>query len=458
VALTHALAAVVAARDAQLIALHLNHGLRGSDADRDEAFCRALCKQLNVPVRTARVDVRAVAAGERLSLEDAARKCRFRWFAAMAGACQAQAVFLAHHADDQAETVLLRLLRGAGVHGLAGMRVESHFRGMRVVRPWLAVRRSAIEAYLRAHGLRSRIDASNRDVAHDRNWVRHTLLPLLAEHGGGDMVPRLTRTAQVCRRIDTYVAGRAAQKWRECGRESLLGLHVACESFQALEPAVQSALVKHMLAELGLASRDLNHAAIDSVRDCAASSRKPAGTLPHGLQAFVAYRQLYLGAGRPTRVKPQLLEPGVPAWVTTWCQLELTPVEQQGEPLSDNGEAWRDVCLGERGVIMEQYASLPENAAVAVRQRHAGDRYRPVNGMERKVKDLLIDAGVPQVLKQSIPLVTVDDRPAWLAGWRIAEEVKVRRGMGVWRLRARVWQGDNTEFRRQESEHPTLDT
>jgi tRNA(Ile)-lysidine synthetase-like protein len=85
---------------------------------------------------------------------------------------------------------------------------------------------------------------------------------------------------------------------------------------------------------------------------------------------------------------------------------------------------------------MEQYATLPEEARIAVRHRRAGDRYEPVNGAARKIKDLLIDAGIPQCMKECIPLLTIDGEPAWLAGWRIAERFKTRAGGKVWRLTA----------------------
>jgi tRNA(Ile)-lysidine synthase len=174
VALLDALALLRAPLGFRLVAAHLDHGLRPGSAD-DAAFCAELCARLGVPLRRGTADVRARAAHEGAGLEAAARRERYLYLRRVRREEQAAAIAVAHTRDDQAETLLLRLLRGAGATGLAAMRVR---RG-RLLRPLLAVPRAEVIAHLRARGLEWREDPSNADPTHLRNRVRHELLPYL---------------------------------------------------------------------------------------------------------------------------------------------------------------------------------------------------------------------------------------------------------------------------------------
>jgi tRNA(Ile)-lysidine synthase len=164
----------------RLALAHVNHGIRGKDAKADEAFVRELGETWGVPIFIRRVDVPAAAKREGRSLEDAARKLRYRALAQLARKHGFPLVAVAQHADDQAETVLLHLLRGTDPKGLAGMPERRPLaEGVELVRPMLVLTRADVQAYLKFYGLRSRFDKSNRDLDRTRNWVRKKLLPLL---------------------------------------------------------------------------------------------------------------------------------------------------------------------------------------------------------------------------------------------------------------------------------------
>ncbi len=171
-----------------LSAAHVHHGLRGEEADGDEAFVRALCVRLEVPLMVFRVDTAARQASEGEGLEEAARELRYAALRGLMAEGKADVIATAHTLDDQAETVVMKLLRGAWTEGLGGIspvvregsgpRVQGSNSG-RVVRPMLGVRRVEVEAYLRARGQAWREDSSNRDTVLTRNKVRHELMPML---------------------------------------------------------------------------------------------------------------------------------------------------------------------------------------------------------------------------------------------------------------------------------------
>jgi tRNA(Ile)-lysidine synthase len=192
VALADALASLRRRRGFRLVAAHLDHGLRPGSAD-DAEFCEVLCARLDVPLRTGRADVRARAARERGGLEQAARRERYAFLRRVRDEEAAAAIAVAHTRDDQAETLLLRLLRGAAATGLAGMRP----RAGDVVRPLLAASRQEVLAHLRERGLAWREDPSNADLAHRRNRVRHELIPYLEERFNPGIRAALARTASL---------------------------------------------------------------------------------------------------------------------------------------------------------------------------------------------------------------------------------------------------------------------
>lgn len=180
VCLLHFLKHLCGKKHFELVAVHVNHGLRGAAADADEKFCRVLCKKLDVPLITQKKAVRALAKKLDLSLEHAARKARYEAFARAAKKTGASKIALGHHLDDQAETVLLNMLRGTRAEGLCGIPVRRALnKNAEIVRPLLCITRAEVQEYLKENDLPSVTDQTNFDDAFTRNWIRHELLPLM---------------------------------------------------------------------------------------------------------------------------------------------------------------------------------------------------------------------------------------------------------------------------------------
>jgi len=182
-------------------AAHLHHGIRGREADQDQEFCDELCTRLDVSFITGRVDVPAIAARDRVSVEVAARRARQQFLADVRKARGADVVATAHTENDQAETVLLRLVRGAGGRGLAGIRPRRDH----VIRPLLPITRQELRADMVARGQQWREDATNADVAIPRNRVRHELLPYLSQHFNPAITRALARLADVARADEAWL-------------------------------------------------------------------------------------------------------------------------------------------------------------------------------------------------------------------------------------------------------------
>lgn len=234
----------------QLIVCHLDHKLRGAESAADAAFVRALARQRGLRCECASADVRAIAAKRKLSIETAAREARREFFQSAARKHRCRVLFLAHHADDQAETVLMNLFRGAGLAGVAGMaaRSDDSLEGITILRPLLGAPRAEIEAHARTRGLQFREDASNQSLEHARNRVRHELLPLAADIFAREPGPLLARFASIARADDACLDDAARQLLSKC-RVHEDGSLAISDDLKSSPPAITSRAIALWLAE-----------------------------------------------------------------------------------------------------------------------------------------------------------------------------------------------------------------
>ena len=233
---------------------HLNHQLRGEAADADERFCFALAASVNLPIDAGRADVRAQARDERRSIEDAARAARYAFLAEAAQRLDAVAVAVAHSRDDQAETFLLRLIRGSGSRGLGGIRPTAGL----IIRPLLDIRRLDLREYLAALGATFQEDATNADVSIPRNRVRHELLPYLEREFSPGISDVLAREAASAREDEEKLQAEAIDLAASIvltddspGGSRPSGFRLQAEALKALHPAIAARVARLALGRLG---------------------------------------------------------------------------------------------------------------------------------------------------------------------------------------------------------------
>ncbi|ABK99855.1 tRNA lysidine(34) synthetase TilS [Pelobacter propionicus] len=399
-----------------LVIAHLNHQLRGAESDGDELFCRSLAERYGLPFRSRSLDVAALARRQGLNLEDAGRRARLEFLEDVARSFHATAIALAHHADDQAETVLMRLLRGSGMTGLRGM----SFRGPGGrIRPLLNSRRCEIDAYLRARGLEHREDASNRDTAFLRNRIRHELLPLLEQYNPA-IRERLVGTAALLADEDDLLEGMAEDlAARAChfGSDS-----VSC-SLTRLEgepQALKRRLVRRILAHLTGNGEHVTRRHIQAMEDLMDSPR-PNATLNlfRGIRAVREYGTLRLSRGLPPEDLPHEARelPGPGRYILSdGSLLTLAPATAPPDP-----------------------ASLPATVALfdlekapfpwRVRTFTPGDRIAPfAMAGSKKVKELFMERRVPRDQRGRIPLIFCGDDLIWVCGLRTSRLAQLDAG------------------------------
>lgn len=279
---------------------HVNHGLRGAESQADEAAVRSLGERLGVPVRVRAIEPELLRQGcssrARPTLQEAARSLRYRALLELAAEADAECVATAHHADDQAETVLLRLLRGCGPDGLGGIPEISH--AGRVVRPLLSVPRAAICAYASASELEWREDRSNADARYARNRLRHRWLPGLA----GDFNPQLLRTignlAEAHRRDAEWIEAHVDREAARLFKPGADDLRIARGEWPELPEALARRLARRALVRLG-GGRDVSRTHLERFVDFLRHAKVGSGIeLPGGLRLDCERREFRLWRNR----------------------------------------------------------------------------------------------------------------------------------------------------------------
>lgn len=249
VALLHLLVRLRPSLRLTLYVVHVDHQLRAESAE-DAAFVQELAARFNVPAVIERRDVAALCRREGWSLEDGARRIRYQCFLESAARYSTRVVALAHTADDQAETVLMRVLRGSGLTGVAGIPVTRDAAGIRIVRPLLGCWRREIVAYLASAGLTARDDASNADRRFVRNRIRHELLPALSRDYNPNIKAALVQLAGHSRIDETYLQSAARRCWKRVARTSHGDVSLKLTTLARQPEALQRQLVRHALREI----------------------------------------------------------------------------------------------------------------------------------------------------------------------------------------------------------------
>ena len=402
VGLLHGLLSLTTELSLRLHVVHVDHGLR-PDSEDDAAFVTRLAAQLGVPADVVRV---SVPAGS--SLEAAARAARYEALDARARRLGAERIAVGHTADDQAETVLMRMLAGAGVRGLAGI---PPLRG-RIMRPLIETRRSQIVATLQAAGLHWIEDPSNRDPKFLRNRVRHELLPLLSAAYTGDVVTKLDRIARLCR--DTVGAIERVAR-RELGR-----LAVVTEGAVVLPHAALAELPRQVAAEvLRQAAADLGSRAPLRAWAHRGLARILASPPPRrafrlsGLVVEVSSGRIRLAVTDTGRLPArELVAPG---------RVEMPEIGRALEARIVNASGYR--IPRERHRVAFDAALVPSR--FRVRARRPGDRFAPFGGGDRRLKSFLIDEKIPRWERALLPLVEAEGRVLWVVGVRRSRQAPV---------------------------------
>jgi len=412
VALLHLLVRLRRTMELSLHAVYINHGLRPKAAAREEAFCRRLCKKLKVSLTVMREDIPSLSRREKKSVEETAREVRYRLYEQLADEHGYNKIALGHHADDNVETILFHIIRGAGRQGLLGIPIR---RG-RIIRPLLHRTKNEVLAYLKKAGLRYCVDNSNATLDYSRNYIRNRLLVDIRQRLNPSVDTALLNLAELTAAEEEFLASIVASRVKKVLRRTLGGkIELDLTLLRNYDVWVRRRVLRHCIS-VCLPGATFAREVVDRLDGLAMIGGKSI-SLPRGMQAELCGDKLVMYRRRAISYRYEL---------AIGARCRLTPlaatIRSRTMPAA-TAKLSRE--RRSRTVLLDAAKVAPP---LVVRNIKPGDRFRPL-GMKgaRKVSDYLTDRKVGRVYRDEIPLVCDNKGIVWLVGFEIADRVKVDR-------------------------------
>jgi tRNA(Ile)-lysidine synthase len=391
---------------------HFNHQLRGDESQGDQEFVAELAARFDVPFLCEAADTRRFAREKELSLEAAAREVRYNFFGRLIREKQLDRIATAHTVDDQAETVLLRIFRGTGTSGLAGILPKLKAGDGAVVRPFLSTSRAAVRDYLDTLKQPWREDSSNSEIVFMRNRVRHELLPMLKESFNPDVIEALCNLAEVARVEDEFWTPATAEAFVHCVDQG----RIDSDRFRNLPLAVRRRVIRLAGIQRGVA---MDFAHTERVLDLLAkgSNQERAVELPNGFRAVQSGHELWFETSKP-QAKPcgfthSLAIPGEVRIPELRIVVRTTVMAKT---------AALDGYNDDRRLALRRMPS-----ELLIRNWRSGDRFWPAHTRsERKVKELLVERHLPAREKAIWPVALAGDKIVWMRGFPVSSQFIAR--------------------------------
>ncbi len=391
----------------------LNHGIRGDSGASDAEFVGQMATKWRIPYTQGYIDVPLLAKDEQIGVEAAARKARYRFLSQVAREQNAETVAVAHHANDQAETILMHIIRGSGLNGLLGMQFVSPMPNnpaLRLIRPLLKLQRTDLEQYCLQNDLRFRHDKTNDDTDYQRNYIRHEIMPRL-NTVNPNVVGALLRLSDNVRVDEMYLDQQAVQFIEDNVEEAdnfwCVNLKVLSQQPLAIQRRFIMKAFNKLTDEVNSISSDHVTALISWMDGANVGSQLDLG---QGIQSRMGYELLYI------ETKNYLPSYKNYALIPEGTNKTIIHSESQSGTYNVNIEKQYGLQIGvadNLSSVDEQSVVIvyPQDAIVRLRTRVNGDRFRPkgMKGRSRKLKDWMIDRKIPRQIRDNIPLITINE-------------------------------------------------
>ena len=400
----------------KLAVAHVNHCLRGNESDEDEEFVKNYCKDINVDFYSIRIDVNSLAKEKGISCESAGREARYNFFMHVFSKINADKIALAHNANDQAETVMMRIMRGTGMEGLTGIKPV---RDSIYIRPLINITRDEIEDYCSREKILTRTDKTNFQNIYTRNKIRLDLFPYMNSTFDCDIIKSLDRLADTVRIDNDYIKKVCDEKYKKFCTKDDSKIIILKEAFSEHE-AVLSRILRKAIEEL---TGTLNNFEKKHIYDIINIQKHDTGKvvmLPKGFAALNNYGNIELlnydrlMENRFKTNKECVLHEGVNVLKEYSYKVWLRIIDNEGK-------------IDFKSSKNIKYFDLSKiNGDIKIRYRKEGDQFHPL-GLSgcKKIKDVLINLKVPAYKRNSIPLICFGSKIAWIVGYNISDEFKI---------------------------------
>lgn len=422
----------------ELLAVHVNHGLRGEEADRDQDFVVDLCREWSVPVRVYSVNIKKLSEKLGISEEEAGRTARYRIMENVRQKAYFDLIAVAHNRDDQAETVMMNILRGSGIDGICGIPAKRD----RIIRPLLNISREEIEKYLNENKISFCTDSSNKGLEYTRNRIRNELFPRIRELFEVDPVNQLVRLSKLALEDREFLEDTAKRLYDDIVVSDTGEVVLSAAGLRSLSDAMLKRIIRIAWERISSSRKNLEAVHVERIADlCRSGHTGQEVCLPKGFTAVISYDRLIFKKRGKKISRPFSY-----------------PVIREGRTMVYEVNGALDSKVLSREEFMEKgyQEKTKENSLVQffdldrlgngaeIRSRREGDRIRPYAGKagekghtvgEKKLKEYFIDKKIPADERDMIPLVALGNRVAWIIGMRTSDEFRAREDTkNIWML------------------------
>jgi tRNA(Ile)-lysidine synthase len=403
--------------DISLVAVHVNHGIR-QEAGEDQAFSEKLSEDLGIPIITVARDVPAMARQQGLSEEEAGRKARYEAFEEAAARYSSARIAVAHHQDDAAETLLLNLVRGSGLHGAGAIRPVRD----NIIRPLLCVSRSEIEEYLWDKGQAYCVDKTNLENDYSRNVIRNMVMPLLNEKVNLRAAEHLYRAAESFAEADRYIRDEAGRSFDKLAKEIPQGFRFPAEELLKLPDVIRQNVILLCFEKMTVARKDISFAHVEAVLRLLGSLEGSArADLPYGIVARRDYNELFIIKGETSQepgveinaLPPDGAETKIEIPVLGTAHIQVFAYNKEKVIPGDAYTKWFDYDRIQTAIF---------------RRRQPGDEISIEQGGKLKKKQLskfMTDEKIPRRVRDSMYILADGNQVLWVPGYRINAAYKI---------------------------------
>ncbi|MDR0879562.1 MAG: tRNA lysidine(34) synthetase TilS [Clostridioides sp.] len=417
VCLLHLLCRLKEEFDIDIYAAHLNHQIRGLDASLDALYVSKLCKEMGVAFFVKSIDIPAYCKEAGLSVEDGARKKRYEMFYELKEEIGADKIAIAHNMNDQAETILMRMMRGTGIQGLRGIEYE---RDDVLIRPLLDIPKSEVLEYCSKNSLEPRIDKTNLETVYTRNKIRLKLIPYMSDNFNSNVVESIVRMGNNIRVDSDFIERETMKAYSEIlsnRPQDKSRIEIDLEIYSKLDGAIKSRIVRHAIKDVLGDTNFMDQVHIEQVMSLEPDSKlEKMIVLPRGM---FAYRK----KGSIILTSEEIIEEKLEFCYNVPCNGFIK--------IRDIGKVVKTEVMG-----IERFKSLKVDkgskgfdlnrikGGIVIRNRQPGDKIKLAMG-NKKIKDLFIDMKIPKEDRCRIPIVLDEEGVMCVGDFRISEDYKI---------------------------------
>ena len=403
-----------------IVAAHLNHLLRGEDSFKDEEYAIDICNSMGIQCFVKRVDIDSYSKEHKLSSEMAGRSVRYDFFEEILKKEEFNKIATAHNANDQAETILFRLMRGTGLEGLGGIKVS---RDNKIIRPILCLTREEVEEYINLKNLNPRIDKTNFEKIYNRNKIRLDILPYMKENFNEDIIQTLNRMSVLIQKDNEFLESLSLSFYNKYCIEHNDYFIIKKEIFKEEEPIVNRVL-RRAVVKYSRSNYDFEMKHIYKIYHLSKNVSGKILDLPNGVYAENIYGDIYI-KNKERKINKNNIKEEI---ILNKSNINKNTVEFNNLIIKFsviNNIERNNGNLNESNLI--KYFDLDKvNNNILLRSRMNGDKIIPL-GMKgsKKLKDIFIDMKIPKEERYNIPVLCFDEKIAWIIGVRTSEEYKL---------------------------------